>query len=94
MDPENSERGGRTPFSLVSYINTFYFSENSMKNTAKFQRKRGGQGPSGPPLNLPLNTLGSAENSDKILEAVSSILYSLNRRHSIFLDKSSFFGLI
>ena len=81
-------------FSLASCINNFYCSENSMKNNAKFQRKRGGQGPFGPPLNPPLNTLGSAETSDKSLEAVPSILYSANRRHSIFLDNSSFFRLI
>ena len=29
VDPENSENGGRDP--LVSYIETFYFSENSIK---------------------------------------------------------------
>ena len=30
-DPENSERGGRDTFPLASYIDTFYFSENSIK---------------------------------------------------------------
>lgn len=35
----NSERGGRAPFPLASYINTFYFSENSMKILQNFKTK-------------------------------------------------------
>ena len=31
-DPENSEKGGRDNRLLASYITTFYFSENSIKN--------------------------------------------------------------
>ena len=89
VDSENAQRGGRTPFSLASYINTLFYEKY-----CKISKKRGGQGPFGPPLNPPLNALGSAETSDTTLEAVPSILYSLNRRHLIFLDKSSFFRLI
>ena len=55
-DPENSERGGRDTFPLVSYIDTFYFSKNSIKKVIRsLQRKRGGCSPLGPPLNPPLN---------------------------------------
>lgn len=39
---------------FASYIDAFYFSDNSIKNNTKFQRKRGGRGPLYPPLNLPL----------------------------------------
>ena len=45
-DPENLERGGR-PGTLASYIETFYFAENSTKNNTKFQTK-------GVAVNLPL----------------------------------------
>ena len=39
MDPENSERGGSTPFPLTSYINAFYFTENSIKILQNFRDK-------------------------------------------------------
>lgn len=47
-DTENSEMGG-------SILDTYYFSAMEFyKNNTKFLRKRGGRGPLGPPLNLPM----------------------------------------
>ena len=47
-DTENSEMGG-------SILDTYYFSVMEFyKNNTKFQRKRGGRGPLGPPLNPPM----------------------------------------
>ena len=47
-DPENLERGGR-PGTLASYIETFYFAENSTKNNTKFKIKGVVEGPSAHP---------------------------------------------
>ena len=47
-DPENLERGGR-PGTLASYIETFYFAEDSTKNNTKFQTKGVVEGPSAHP---------------------------------------------
>ena len=45
---------GRDTCQLYRY---FYFSENSIKKIQNFQKKDGGRGPLGPPLNPPLNLL-------------------------------------
>ena len=51
-DSENSERGGRPGYYV---LDTFYFTENSLKNiNTKFHIKRGGRGPFGQLLNPPM----------------------------------------
>ena len=39
VDPENSERGGQHTCPLASYIDTFYFSDNSIKTIQNFKEK-------------------------------------------------------
>ena len=57
VDPENSERGSRTLAHLPAiYFRYFLFFWEFNKNNTKFQRKRGGRGPLGQPLNPPLMT--------------------------------------
>ena len=48
-DPENPERGGWSPFPTASYINTFYFSENSIKILQNFKEKEVAGSPSAHP---------------------------------------------
>ena len=38
-DPKNSERGGRDTCPLTSYIDSFYFSENSLIIIQNFKKK-------------------------------------------------------
>ena len=48
-DPKNSERDGRDTCSLASYIDTFYFSENSIKIIQNFKEKGVATAPSAHP---------------------------------------------
>ena len=66
-DPENSERDGRDTCQPYRYF--LSFSEFYKKNT-KFQRKSGGRGPLGQPLNPPLGVDG----------CYSSLLFSILAR--------------
>ena len=79
----NSERDGRD--TCQPYIYFLFFGE-FYKNNTKFQRKSGGHGPLGQPLNPPLGVDGCS----------SSLLFSILARASFKIDRTSvtFFAVL
>ena len=71
-DPENSERDGRDTCQPYRYF--LSFSEFYKKNT-KFQRKSGGCGPLGQPLNPPLGVDGCYSSLLFSILAIFAILF-------------------